>query len=76
MGIAEGNRWKMLSGSEQMESALMGIKGTLESESLDNVFNFFKEADDGNLLSKIPLWNVLARVISCYSELIRSLWAH
>lgn len=38
----------------------MGIKGTLEWKSLDNVFNFFQEADDSNLLSlcacKINLW--------------------
>lgn len=68
--------WNLLSGSERMESALMGIKATLEWESLDNVFNFFQEAEDSNLLSQIPLRNVLARLISCYSELIASLWTH
>lgn len=68
--------WNLLSGSERMESALMGIKGTLEWESLDNVFNFFQAADDGNLLSQIPSRNAQARLISCYSELIASLWTH
>lgn len=68
--------WNLLSGSERTESALMGIKATLEWESLDNVFNFFQEAEDSNLLSQIPLRNVLARLISCYSELIASLWTH
>ena len=43
--------WNLLSGSERMESALMGIKGTLEWESLDNVLNFFQEVEDSNLLS-------------------------
>lgn len=68
--------WNLLSGSERMESALLGIKGTVEWESLDNVFNFFEEADDSNLPSQIPVRNVLARLISCYSELIASLWTH
>lgn len=36
-----------------MESGLVGIKGTLEWESLDNVFNF-QEAEDSNLLPQIP----------------------
>lgn len=54
--------WNLLSGSERKESALMGIKGTLEWKSLDNVFNFFQEADDSNLLSSIPLWNVACKI--------------
>lgn len=63
LGEIDGKIGKiLLSGSELKESALMGIKGILERKSLDNVFNFFQEADDSNLLSPFPLWNAACKM--------------
>lgn len=44
---------KLLSASRRIRPVLMGIKGALEWKSLDNVSNFFQEADDSNLLSHL-----------------------
>lgn len=60
-----GNRWE--TGMESAEWIRVRVlssrgdkRGTLEwKKSLDNVFNFFQEADGSSPLRPIPAWNAL-----------------